>query len=176
MESSSYEEFLLLYTQHQTQIWRFIHSMLPHESDADDVLQETGLVLWAKWDAYDKERNFGSWAFGIAKLQALKFVRENQSRRVTLTESVLEEVAESFHKQIRSKDALLGRRDAINKCLENLDQASRRIIEDRYRRNLSTKTIAERRGVAVQTVYSALTRVRSRLADCVQRRLAATER
>lgn len=149
--------------------------MLPHESDADDVFQETGLVLWAKWDLYDKKRCFGTWACGIAKLQALKFVRENRARRVTLNESVLEEVAEAVHKEIQTKDALVGRSDAINKCLKLLDESNRRVIEDRYRHSLSTNTIAERRGMPVQTVYSALSRARRRLADCVRRRLAANE-
>lgn len=175
MDSISYEEFLRLYTQSQRQIWRFIHTILPHDQDADDVLQETSLVLWSKRDSYQRDKDFRNWAFGIARLQALKYLRQKKSRQLLLSESVINDIADAAHKHLLANDSLHRRQDAIDKCLQLLDEAQRRTIEDRYLRSLPTKTIADNAGVAVQTIYSQLAKARQRLCDCVRRRLASAE-
>ncbi len=74
------EEFVLLMTRHQRKIWRFINALLPAPNAADDVLQETSLVLWRKWEQFDTDREFLPWACGIARLQVLRFVRENRCK------------------------------------------------------------------------------------------------
>lgn len=175
MESDDYEDFLRLYTKHQRQIWRFVRTLLPHEEDADDVLQETSLALWSKWHAYDKQRSFTSWAFGVARLQTLKYRRQQRAGRLTLNESALEAVADAAYKRLVNAESLVGRRDAIEACVQSLDTPGQEMIRDRYSRGLSVKVIAENREMPLQTVYSALAKLRQRLSECVQRRLAAAE-
>ena len=43
--------FLRLFLQNQRRLYAYILTLLPNRADADDVLQETSLVMWDKFDA-----------------------------------------------------------------------------------------------------------------------------
>jgi RNA polymerase sigma-70 factor (ECF subfamily) len=43
-------EFAELLRRHQTQLFGFIYSLLRDLDDADDLFQQTSLVLWDKFD------------------------------------------------------------------------------------------------------------------------------
>ena len=175
MPDDSYEEFVRLMSVHQRQIWWFINTLLPAANDSDDVLQETSLVLWRKWDQYDRDREFLSWAIGIARLQVFKFVRENRSKRIYLNETVLGEIAATAEKQVRNKARVETRLDALRSCFKDLGGYQRSMIEDCYLRAMSPNQIAQECGKPIATVYTILRRARARLSECVNRRLSASE-
>src|SRR5262249_20100963 len=47
--SGSIEDFVRLFSRSQHRILRFIHSLVPNLSEAEDILQETSVILWKKW-------------------------------------------------------------------------------------------------------------------------------
>ena len=157
---------------HQRKVWWFINTLLPVASDADDVLQETSLILWQKWEEFDRDRDFLSWAFGIARRQVLKYVREHRSRRQYLDESLLGEIAAVAEKRIRSSDREETRLQALKKCMESLAAEERAIVESRYHASLSPKQIAEAAGRPLASIYTVLRRARIQLSECVNRRLS----
>ena len=50
------ENLILLLSQHQEQLFRYIFSLVPVEADARDILQETSLSLFRKFGQYDASR------------------------------------------------------------------------------------------------------------------------
>jgi RNA polymerase sigma-70 factor (ECF subfamily) len=48
-----YEEFVRFYTRSEPDIRAFVRSLMPTWTDADEVLQQTALVLWKKFDQFD---------------------------------------------------------------------------------------------------------------------------
>ena len=46
-------EFAALLRQHQTQLFGYIYSLVRDLDDADDLFQQTSLVLWDKFDQFD---------------------------------------------------------------------------------------------------------------------------
>jgi RNA polymerase sigma-70 factor, ECF subfamily len=88
--SSSNEAFVLLLTQHQEVLFRYIFSLVPVEADARDILQETSLALYRKADQFDPARPFLPWAYRFAYLQVQKH-REKAARSPLLfSEDVIE--------------------------------------------------------------------------------------
>lgn len=53
---SSTETLVLLLTQHQEPLFRYIFSLVPREADARDILQETSLARYRKFTEYDPAR------------------------------------------------------------------------------------------------------------------------
>lgn len=162
-------------TRHQRQIWWFINSLLPAATDADDVLQETSLVLWRKWDQFDRDREFISWACGIARLQVFKFVRENKSKRTYLNEIVLGEIADIAQREVQNMTRVENRLSALKECIQTLTDPERVLIRNRYEKSWSTKQLAEELNRPLVTVYKNLARTRSKLSDCVNRKLATND-
>ena len=62
---------------------------------------------------------------------------------------------------------------ALQSCLEQLNDNNRRIIEFRYFDELKSARIAELLGRNVAAVYRALSRIHSTLRECVDNKLAA---
>ena len=175
MTEKTNEHFVRLMTRHQRQIWWFISTLLPAASDADDVLQETSLVLWRKWDQFDIERDFLPWACGIARLQALRYVRERRSQRRHLDDVVLGEIAEMAQRRVQDLARVETRLNSLRACVEVLSVRERKVVESRYFRSWTAKQIAEDLGMPLVTVYKTLERARVQLMHCVNRKIADGE-
>ena len=61
-------EFLELYSHNYPRLQFYLTSLMPMADDAADVLQETSLVLWKRFDTYETGTNFFAWACKIARL------------------------------------------------------------------------------------------------------------
>src|SRR5438309_9371359 len=75
------ELLVRLLIRHQEDLFRYIFSLLPHQEDARDALQETSVALYRKFADYDPAKPFLAWAYGFAYLEALK-ARERAVRNV----------------------------------------------------------------------------------------------
>jgi RNA polymerase sigma-70 factor len=168
---SAQEEFLRLFSVHSQRIYEFILMLVIHRADADEVFQETCLVLWNKFDSYEATGSFYAWACKIAYLKILAMRRA--SRRLHLfSEEVLGILAD---KALTSANELGPRREALDECLERLSVADRELIEQRYYDRYTPKEIATARSRSVYSIYRALCRIHQRLFECVENRLLKEE-
>jgi threonine dehydratase len=65
------DDFVALLTGSQRRLHAYIFSLVWNPADADDILQETNIVLLKKAAEYDTNRDFLPWALTIARFQAL---------------------------------------------------------------------------------------------------------
>ena len=167
-EGDRQDEFLRLFSRHSRRIYEFILTLVMRHADADEIFQDTCLVLWKKFDSYDPHGTFYGWACRIAYLEILQLRRKSQ-RLHTVSEEALSVLAD---KALSQADNLDSRQQALGDCLQKLRADDRALIEQRYRQLRSPKEIAELGAVSVYSVYRALTRVHTLLMNCVQRSLA----
>ena len=71
-EPPSPEEFIQLFTKNQRRLFLFILSQIPHPVEAEEVLQETNVVIWSKADQFRPGSNFLAWSCQIAHFEILK--------------------------------------------------------------------------------------------------------
>jgi RNA polymerase sigma-70 factor, ECF subfamily len=165
------DEFVRLFSVHSQRIYEFILMLVIRRADADEIFQETCLVLWNKFDSYDPTGSFYAWACKIAYLKILALRRA--SRRLHLfSEEVLGVLAD---KALACADELGMRREALDECLERLSAADRELIEQRYYGRCTPKEIAAATSRSVYSVYRALCRIHNSLFECVENRLLKEE-
>lgn len=163
-----HEEFLKLLFGCELEIRAFIGSIVRGAHDCDDLFQEIALTLWKEFVRYDRGRSFGAWARGIAAVKLMQ--RRDQTKRqpVVLAPEAIEAVSRAFD----SSEALAGgRAEALEACLDQLPEKSRRLLAMRYERSLKIEQIAREMEATVDAVYQTLSRLRIRLQECVTRRL-----
>jgi RNA polymerase sigma-70 factor (ECF subfamily) len=169
--SSQHEQFVERFVRSQDRIYAYVVLQLPNRTDAEEVFQQTSLVLWKKWQQFDPSRDFVAWACGIAHHEVRNFLRKHRDRgRVSLSEGVLAEVAQV---RLELQDVLESRRQALLHCLDQLDQGNRAVLERCYAGQDNIKTIAEELGQRPNVLYMLLKRLRRALFDCINRTLAA---
>lgn len=167
------DEFLQLFTQSQRALHAYIIAMVFDANTAADLLQETNIVLWRKFDQYESGTNFFAWAREVARLIVLRHRRTSSRKIATLDPQLLEELAGRFGEAHEKPEPGI---TALSGCLERLKKSDRELIVGRYTPGASVNGLAEKLGRPVNSVSQSLCRIRRALADCVQRRAAQLER
>ncbi len=163
------EEYLKLLFGCELEIRAFIGSLVRGSHDCDDLFQEVALTLWKEFSRYDRDRSFGAWARGIAAVKLMQRWDKVKRLPVVLSPEAIQAVAAAFD---RSEVLASGKAEALEHCLNQLPEKSRQLLELRYERALKIEQIAEELQATLDAIYQSLSRIRARLLDCVNRRLA----
>jgi RNA polymerase sigma-70 factor, ECF subfamily len=86
-----YGEFADLVRLSTSQILCYINALLLNWNNTEDLFQETCLVLWQKFDAFQPRTNFLAWALRIADHKVMDF-HKKQSRHMAFTASLRDEL------------------------------------------------------------------------------------
>jgi RNA polymerase sigma-70 factor (ECF subfamily) len=168
MPDSPPATFIAEYTRSQRHLHAFIQTMIWQAVDADDVLQETNLVLWRKAADFDDARPFLPWAMRIAQLQAMAGLATRSRGKRRLGTEVLETIASEA---VAEADELEPRRLALAGCLQRLPPEHRALVAQRYQPDGSVNDIAAARGSTPKAVSEMLRRIRIALLGCIERSL-----
>ena len=163
------EEFIRAFTQSQRPLFLYILPLVGNPSDADEVLQETNLVIWSKWDQFEEGTNFVAWVRAIARLEVFRFRRTRGRKLCFLEDDVLEIVAS--RNETVSEEVYL-RQEALALCITQLRAKDRELIQMRYSPGVNGDQVADMLGRPANSVYQSLGRIRRTLMECVKHRLA----
>jgi RNA polymerase sigma-70 factor, ECF subfamily len=163
------ERFLKLFLENERHLYAFIVCILPSLADADDILQETSLILWKKIHEFQMGTDFLAWACRIAQFRVLQFYEKQGRSRVRFDAQALEAVAAEAIDQGPLQEA---RHQALARCLESLKQRDRDLLQRRYSDGSSPRQIAVQVGRSIDAVYKALSRIHDSLMQCIQQKLA----
>lgn len=168
------EEFARLLGLNQGRVFTYIATLLPCRADAEEVLQQTSIVLWRKFDQFDPSGNFALWAYGVAYREALKYLRQQNRQRQVFREAVLEKLTRTHAAR---SDLLENRRLAMDDCMDRLSLSDRDIIEHYYFQGRKTAAeVAEELGRPTNTILHALVRIRGGLQKCIDQAVSSEDR
>jgi RNA polymerase sigma-70 factor (ECF subfamily) len=163
-------ERIKLLTGHQASLRAFIVSLIPGSSEVQDVLQDTNVVIWEKMDNYELGTNFRAWAFTIARNMVQAHLRKAKKyQALSLNPDLIHAINETWF--LRPEEATDQKQLALDHCLESLSASERDIVEARYTRGNSLTTHSAQIGRSPESLRVSLFRIRTKLRDCVQRRL-----
>jgi len=146
-----------------------VRSLLSSWDDVDEVMQNTGLVLWRKFGEFDPNTDFMRWACVVARFEVLAFRRDKARDRHVFDEDVIELVAEEAASRQETWSA---ERRALEICLRKLPEHLRRVVMAAYEPGVKLHEVATRLGKTATAFYKLLNRTRASLLDCVQAQLA----
>jgi RNA polymerase sigma-70 factor (ECF subfamily) len=133
--------------------------------DAEDVLQEVAVSVAKNYGTYDPQRPFIAWALGITRNHMLMYFRKHQRDRLVFNEHLMGVIGRHLAAIAQEHDDQ--RREALHKCLNQLDANRRRLIELRYSSGMSVNDMAEQLDMSVAAIKGSLHRVRKALERCV---------
>lgn len=163
-------EFIAQITRAQRPLYAFVLSLVWHPTEADDVLQETNLVLWEKAEEFDVSRPFLPWAMRFAQLQAMAWLKKKQrQQRVALDNGLIVLLADEAASETSAFEA---RQHALANCLQKLSSAQRVLIARRYEPQASVNAMAESLGITPKALSDRLRRIRQALLECIQKTVA----
>jgi RNA polymerase sigma-70 factor (ECF subfamily) len=167
------DRFLTAFLPQQQALFVYIYSLIPQRQDAADILQQTALVLWKKFDEFAPGTDFLAWASRIAYLEVLHLRRNKARHTEILDDDVLRDVAEAAPENRSFLDSTLA---ALQYCVAKLSSSDADLLQRRYERGQSGAEMAHTLGRPANSISKSLGRIRRALAQCIRRRIAAEER
>lgn len=167
-EADRTTEFLTLLTQHDRALGMYVHALVQVRADAEDILQQTKLLLWREFAQFESGTNFLAWARKIAFHQILTYRRAKKKEHLPLDEDVLEAI---HHEVSRLSETQDHRREALQACVHKLPGEHRQLVLLRYYEDLEVDQVAVRIRSTAGAVYRALSRVRHTLLECVEKEM-----
>jgi len=153
---------------HQAGVWRYLRFLGCDSTEADDLTQETFLVVLRKGFEVRSTAETGAYLRTVARNRLLMDRRKRRSQ----PEVVDLEAAEAVWAEVAGEDDMSGYLAALGECLKKaVSPRVRRALELQYRDKAGRAEIATELDLAVEGVKTLLRRARSALRECVQRRL-----
>jgi RNA polymerase sigma-70 factor (ECF subfamily) len=163
------EQIVQLLINSQRPLYAYILTLLPDLEAADDVLQETNLLLWRKAREFVPGTNFFAWACRTAEYQAMAWLRDRKRNRIAFDETLIRELASQSQPQIIEQ---VERARLLTGCIRRLSERDQALLQRRYTYGMSVTKLAEELGKTVNAVSRSLYRIRGLLLDCIKRSAA----
>lgn len=159
------EAFVELFSLQQRSLYGFIYTLVHNQADAEDLLQQTSLILWRKFESFEIGTDFNAWAHRIAHLEVLNFLKRKRRSRVCFSDELLAKLA-----TVRTDRADLhaADRDTLLGCIEKLGDSDRRLIQCCYAEKQNIKSAAAELGRPAASIYTSLSRIRRLLLACIR--------
>jgi RNA polymerase sigma-70 factor (ECF subfamily) len=169
LEQQRNDVFLRHYVAHEESLRGFVRSLVPTREDAREVMQEVAAVLWRKFEDISSPDDFRRWAFGVARFEALDFLRKRSRDRHCFGDDALRILAEEAEQEAATLDA---ERQALEQCLSRLPESQRALVEAAYAPGSRMDALANQSGRSVTALYKTLHRIRIALMACTEQALA----
>ena len=169
LTADAQKQLMLLMTQNQRRIFGYLYTLVPDRHAAEDLLQETSLVICEKFHEFTPGTDFVAWACQIAWWRVRAARQKFARSKVVFDEEVLESVA---HTAAELAPAMSARHEALAYCLQKLHTRDRELLMTRYEPGNGVPEAAQRTGRSLEAAYKALARLRKLLFDCVNNQLA----
>ena len=163
-------EFARLLGGAQRRLFLYLMGLLADRTAAEDVLQETNLVLWREFERFEPGTNFAAWSCRVAFNQVRAYRTRRGRDRLVFSDAFLAAVNDELTREAERLDE---RRAALAECLGRLPDHHRELVRHRYLDEHgpggATEELAERLGKSPAAVLRMLSRVRHALHECVSR-------
>ncbi|MCH7750684.1 MAG: sigma-70 family RNA polymerase sigma factor [Planctomycetes bacterium] len=160
------EAFVELMTRYQGHLYGYALSLTADPEAANDLLQETNVVLWENWREFEPGTNFKAWSFRVAHFQFMALRQRRLRDRLYFGDGLVTAIAveakeldETYEQRVAS----------LASCLEQLRPRWREIIRLRYSEGLAVQGMATKIGLSANAISQLLFRARRSLIECVKR-------
>ena len=160
------ELFISLFEADRNRLYSYIFAFMADQASADDIFQETSIILWRDFQKFALGTDFSKWANGIAFNRIRSYRRKNKKNAIGFSEEMLESLATVKEKHDDSDK----RWDALQDCREKLSEQDKKIYEAFYVNNQRAQQMADESGRSIFGIRKSIHRLRKKIFDCIDRK------
>lgn len=151
-------------------VWAIVHD----DDLVEDVLQDVFAIALRKGESINDESHLHDWLRKAARLESLKALRERTKDPLFFGQETLDLIDSDWKESDKTQEASM-KLKALHGCVERLTPRARKIITLRYVHGLKPGDIAEKLGQKAESLYVTMSRILSRLGECVRTTIASKE-
>lgn len=154
-----------LYVRYGQRMYVYALSLTNLPQKADDIVQDTLIVVWQSAGRFRGEGRVLAWLLGIVHHTAMKSLRHSHQPITEAMEELLPALAVSPEERIQAKEQV----QSLRRGLESLSAEHRAVLELVFYQGLSLKEVAQVCDCPVGTVKSRLSYARKHLRGILSR-------
>ncbi|MFC1763901.1 sigma-70 family RNA polymerase sigma factor [Planctomycetota bacterium] len=167
------KSFVKLYMAVQRRLYGYILSLIPDPVATDDILQETVMVMWQHFDSFELGTDYAAWALAIARNQVFNYIKMRKKHQGSFSLDTMHTLAETAESSATGANDRL---EALRNCVKKLSSKDAQLLALRYDTGATVKSVSERVGQSLNTLYHRLYKIRIGLLECIERQLAQEAR
>ena len=161
------DEFIQELTQVQQRLFGYIYRRVANREQAQEVLQQTNLVLCRKADDFELGTNFNAWAVTVARYQILSHRKNVARERLVFSDEVFSVVDDRGEESLFHEE----HKRILRFCYGKLSQVNQELMKLRYQDGLSFQQVANELNKKISAVRVQVHRIRLNLKKCAQEQL-----
>jgi RNA polymerase sigma-70 factor (ECF subfamily) len=161
-------EFLALLAKHELQVAACVHALVPSWHDAEDIIQEVRLQLWQEFGHFQAGSDFAAWARTIARYAVRKYVTMNGRKPLIISTDLENAIVTRMASTPEEADRRL---EGLAVCVRRLGRDALDLLQRCYVERRKIKDVANELGRSLSGAYSALSRTRRELLECMREHL-----
>jgi len=95
-ESTRKDAFRILVTTYKQRLYWHIRKIVLNHDDADDILQNTFIIVWRNIDTFRAESGLYTWLYRIATNEALTFLSQKKKKMFGMGEEINDYLVENI--------------------------------------------------------------------------------
>ena len=163
--SSDSQQFIDLMSSFQGRLYGLILSLVGSPDAANDILQETNLILWKKAHEFKLGTSFKSWSFRVASFQVMAWRQKQMRDPLVFTNEV---ITLMVNEQSEREEDYEIKKSKLERCITKLPERQQKLIHERYALGKSIVKIAAALQSNANSIRQVLYRARTNLSDCVK--------
>lgn len=163
-------EFVGLLGQNYRALYACAVSLGADLHQADDIMQEVSILLWQQFDQFESGTSFVRWGRAMVR-NVFRNQRRSQWHRKHVFNPLL--IEKLFEMHCGAEELLEIRVLALQRCLKKLSGSDRKLIDEFYNKRQTLADKAAGMGRTANSLHKAISRIRLRLSECIDRQLGA---
>lgn len=174
-EEAAFEELI---RRHQQRVFGLVNGILRRREDVEDVVQQVFLKVFISIKRFDLRAAFSTWLYKITVNECWDYLRKKKVRPLVYETDLSEEQVSrldgvaSAERPPENPARRAETKDILDQLLDELPERDRELLVLKEVEGFSVQELAEVLDLNVNTVKVRLFRVRARLMDVYNRRVA----
>ena len=118
----------------QSTLFAYILGLVPDVNSAQDILQDTNLVIWGKLEDGTEVHNFIAWAREVARYKVLAYLRDQGRDRLVFDADFVEHFADKAETAHQDSSSWM---TYLEECLKLRPEEERQLLKERYEPGVS---------------------------------------
>ncbi|WP_232824802.1 sigma-70 family RNA polymerase sigma factor [Algibacillus agarilyticus] len=160
--------FVELFEADKSRLYAYIYVYVLNHAAADDIIQETSLIMWREFDSFELGTNFSKWANVVAFNRIMVFKRTNKRYILDLGDDLLADLQQTMAEDLQQAENKPDKWWHLQHCTTQLSEPLKKIYRSFYVEDNQANEIAEVTGRSIHAIRKSVHKLRKKLFDCIE--------
>lgn len=167
-------QFGQLFEADKKRLYAYIHAFVSDHTVAEDIFQETSLIMWQEFDKFELGSKFSKWTNVIAFYRIAQYRNTNKKYQLGLSDDFLQEFSQNISIIENNTHTQEQKWQHLEHCCTLLSEPLRNVYQSFYIDNLTAQQIATNTGRSLIAIRKVVHKVRKKLFDCIEQKKQGT--